>query len=145
MGLLCLTSFMSCNDSPILYKYVPADHFGWNATDTISILLDPNEVGKEDISITVGARTTDKYIYSDLLLKTTIKCGETVICDTKNAVNIYTEEGKAEGKIVTYAANFAKTPIKVKLDTDSTYSISITHLMKSDAIIGISDVGIKIE
>lgn len=144
VGLLCLSLLMSCMDSPIAYKYVSVDAKGWEKTDSVRIQIPPQERTTE-ATILFSVRTTRSYPYNDLHIRATIQRNEKRISTKDCKIKIYDEKGLFAGKGVLYADNITSTPIHIKLDKDSIYTICITHLMESTNLEGISDVGIKVD
>ena len=144
MGLLCLTSLMSCMDSPIINKYVSVDSKGWQSTDTVNIEIPPQK-STSDANISLRVRTTEDYPYKDLHMRVTIKSNGKELSTADTKINIYDENGEAIGKGFPYAENGSTTPILMKLETDSNYTVCITHLMETVNLCGISDVGINVD
>jgi gliding motility-associated lipoprotein GldH len=144
MGLLCLTSLMSCIDSPIINKYVSVDTKGWQSTDTVNIEIS-SQKNAADANISIRVRTTEDYPYKDLHMRVTIKSNGKKLSTTDTKINIYDKNGETTGKGFPYIENRSTTPILMKLETDSNYTVCITHLMETVNLCGISDVGINVD
>lgn len=144
MGLLCLALLMSCMDSPIINKYVSVDAKGWLSTDTANIQIPPQK-SATDANISLRVRTTEDYPYKDLHMRVTIKSNGKELSTTDTKINIYDENGENTGKGFPYAENGATEPILAKIEADSIYTVHITHLMETEELCGISDVGINVD
>lgn len=141
MGLLCLTSMVSCIDSPIVHKYESLDANGWGADDTVHFEI-PAQSEDLTTSLSIGVRTTEDYPFTDLHLKALVKRNGNIQNSKDFKINIYEKSGNAEGSGFLYYENKSTHPFPLELKADSTYTISIVHRMRRSPICGICDIGV---
>lgn len=144
MGLLCLTSMVSCINSPIVHKYKSLDANGWDANDTVHFEI-PVQSKDMASSLRIGVRTTEDYPFTDLNLRVIVKRNEKKQISKDFKINIYGKSGKAEGDGFLYHENKSTPSVPLDLKADSTYTINIVHKMRRSPICGISDIGILID
>lgn len=143
MGLLCLTTFTSCMDNPVIHEYHTVDANGWSSTDTIQFEIPP-QANDLKAHIHLAVRTTKKYKYNTLSLKVFIRSNGKQLCATEMDTKVYSHEGNLLGKGFPHSHITLSDSIPVGIQTDSTYTISIVHMMGDKPISGISDIGINI-
>jgi gliding motility-associated lipoprotein GldH len=144
MGLLCLTSIMSCTDSPITYIYEAVNAKGWKSNDTIFIHIPPQTTNKE-LKMQVGIRTTKEYPYKNLHLNTIVMRNNTHLEQAEFKMSIYDKEGKSYGRGFHFTETTSSDHFPLSLEADSIYTIAIVHKMKRSPIEGICNVGIILE
>lgn len=135
---------VSCIDSPIMHKYESLNANGWEANDTVHFDI---PVQSEDLatSLRIGVRSTEDYPFTDLHLKAIVKCNGNIQDGKDFKINIYGENGEAEGIGFLYYENKSAHAIPLELKADSTYTLSIVHIMRRSPISGVSDIGVFIE
>lgn len=144
MGLLCLISMMSCINSPIVHKYESLKTDGWEAGDTVNFEI-PIQSEDRTCNLSISTRSTESYPFTDFHVKAIVKRNGKIQTCKDFKINIYGDNGKAEGNGFLYYENKSTSSVPLELKADSAYTISIVHKMRRSPICGISDIGILIE
>ena len=144
MGLLCLTSMVSCINSPIVHKYESLRTDGWEADDTVNFEI-PIQSEDRTCNLSISTRTTESYPFTDFHVKAIVKCNGKIQTFKDFKINIYGENGKAKGDGFLYYENKSTSSALLDLKADSTYTISIAHKMRRSPICGISVFGIFVD
>jgi gliding motility-associated lipoprotein GldH len=144
MGLLCLISMISCINSPIMHKYESLKTDGWKAGDTVNFEI-PIQSEDRTCNLSINTRSTESYPFTDFHVKAIVKRNGKIQTSKDFKINIYGDNGKAEGNGFLYYENKSTSSVPLELKADSVYTISIVHKMRRSPICGISDIGILIE
>lgn len=144
MGLLSMLCIASCSGNPFFVCTESVPTKGWYASDTIVIPINCNapHLSAEDFNrphnIHVGVRTNAAYAYGNLSILVELTRRDKVICrDTLRVTP--TEEH-------TLFQNHPTLDIpNVRLSQFYPYAIRVTHLMRLNPLLGVSDVRVEIE
>lgn len=126
-----------------MHSYKAVNAGGWDATDTVSFEL-PTLSADTILTATVEVRTTEEYPYNNLAVQAIVLCNGREVARTDLSGDIYDSQGKATGSGFPFATNALTPTFPVHLMSDSTYILCITHQMRANPIVGISDIGVKL-
>lgn len=146
-ALLCATATMvllaACTRSVSYdqYRAVPAE--GWEHGDTVLFLVDTVR-SSDNYQFELGIRTTPNFPFQKLWLVVDREFTnpDTLCRDTMECV-LATPEGNITGKGVSLYSYAFKLP-PLYLQEGQTGRIVVSHIMRSDLLTGVSDIGIKI-
>ena len=147
--IICMMLLPSCMPQGVRYhSYVPVP-YQWKATDTVCIVL-PDSMTADRYHMTVEVRNTAIYDYSDLWLAMQKRCVadgiERTICDTLH-LKLIDDRGRwyNESSVgVHYQSSHPMGDMLIK-EAEYSYEFRFWHLMSDSTLLGISDIGIRLE
>ena len=145
---LATATFVSCYQNTSFYQYHSTDIKGWERSDFLEYHVSP--VSQKGYYVEeIGIRTATTFPYRNLSLVVNQHVVSTTGQQTGRfrsdtvVVDIFDENGRLLGQ----GANLKQyvIPFKsLKLEVGDSLSIRIHHNMKSIAVPGVSDVGVKL-
>jgi len=133
--LLC-----SCNDNVYFTAHHHFDESLWYKEDVIKIPIEQfltykDSTERQEIQLSIGLRYTDEYKYNTVYIKTQLSDKKKIVrCDTLQfTIPDKGCDGFSFRKQVQALMNFTA-------DGSSTYTLSITHIMKQNPLTGITDL-----
>ncbi|MGN0234032.1 MAG: gliding motility lipoprotein GldH [Bacteroidaceae bacterium] len=142
--LLTALLLVGCERNTCYHTYLPLPERGWDRQDTMSFLL-PDGMEREGCSIEVEVRAMRSYPYVDFWLALQqVDSSRNVLHTDTLCVNM-TDAG---GIFTGHGMNFMEySTDAVSLVADSAglcRQLRVWHLMASERIYGITDVGLKV-
>lgn len=134
----------SCTGNTLYHHFQSLPAEGWERSDTVCFDVPKAEEDMEG-TLFVAFRTTAYPGIREVVLAVE-QCGEDAAvfrCDTIRCT-LADDEGNATVQGVNYH-QYEDWPLPFSLQKDKSQSIRIHHLMRSEVISGISEVGIRIE
>jgi len=137
--------FVSCDRSKVFDLYLELDSQGWDVTDTIGfeVEIDSQEIGLYNTFI--GLRNNNDYLYANIFFFVNVEFPSGIhITDTLQYI-LAAPDGKwlgsGVGEIKYNLLKFKENePMQSGL-----YKYKIVHGMRDDVLIGIEDIGLRIE
>lgn len=145
--LLILTAWLSaaCNENTVYYSYQSTPSKGWTKGDTLLFNV-PLTDSLTRLKLFVEVRNESEYLYQDLymVISHNLKDSTQWRTDTLKFI-VADKEGKWRG--TGWGSLFLSTlPLGECINRHpGDYTIKVAHGMKDEQLIGISDVGIRIE
>ncbi|MCI7378169.1 MAG: gliding motility lipoprotein GldH [Bacteroidales bacterium] len=143
-GLLAALA-AGCRRDAAAYQYGSVLVNGWESGDTVVLRVPPLEQGGA-YAMQLGLRTSNTVSYPFRELWLSVKqewaSGQTII-DTLQCT-LATPAGDASGKGVSLNQYEFALPVRQLAKGDSA-RICINHIMRQDLLLGITDVGIRLE
>ncbi len=145
LALLAVCSFAACEHTPVCYSYCSTPVEGWEKGDTLHYHVDTiRHTGTYAMTIGIRSSASTPYPYQTLWLVVrqqwhnpeTQRC-DTVECTLANADGDLTGTGVS---VYQYEMPFTQMTLSQGASAD----IRITHLMRTEMLPGITDVGIKL-
>lgn len=143
-AVLALLLWSSCSTSVFYHHYRSVPSEGWEHGDTVLFIVD-TVPSSANYQFELGIRTTPKFPFQKLwlVIDRQFTNPDTVSRDTIECV-LATPEGNITGKGVSlYSYAFRLPPMY--LQQGQTGHIIVSHIMRSDLLTGVSDIGIKIQ
>lgn len=131
---LILLLLTSCQRNTLYHSYQPVNSMGWHKNDTMIYSLN-SPIASQNLMLEIGLRHTDAYPYRDLWLNV-----------NQDTVHIYLTDsvGHWKGKGIGELRSLIQT-VSFSHQKDSIKDIRITHIMTDKNLIGIHDIGIRID
>ena len=137
--------FVSCDRSKVFDLYLEVDSQGWDVTDTISfeVEIDSQENGLYNTFI--GLRNNNDYLYANIFFFVNVETPSGIHrIDTLQYI-LAAPDGKWLGSGVgEIKYNLLKFRENESMQSGF-YKYEIVHGMRDDVLIGIEDVGLRIE
>lgn len=136
-------SLASCRPKTVFFEYKHTSTLGWENEDTLTFCI-PAMKEAGFYNATLGLRTTRKYPFE----KISILLNQEILPDGRNLrdtidCRLVSKDGVVEGQgITTYQYEFDLPEINVRKGDSIT--IKLSHIMRSELVQGIADVGIRI-
>lgn len=143
--LLVCAALCACNDQPSAYDYRSTPVEGWELGDTLKFHVDSiNTTGNYQFSLGLRTSVSTPYPYQSLWLvvKQHWHNPEKEVTDTIQCI-LTNERGDTQGHGVSLY-QYDQYIKSLSLSKGMSADISIYHIMRSEMIPGISDVGIKL-
>ena len=144
--LFVLCCIYACNNKPAAFSYCSTPIEGWELGDTLKYHVDSIPT-TDNYQLSLGIRTSSATSYPFISLWLVVKQHwhnpEQIITDTIKC-QLTNERGDKQGNGVSlfqYDQRIKDMPLK----QGSWAEISIYHIMRSEIIPGISDIGIKLQ
>lgn len=148
--LLCAfvmaAALTACHDVHLPYHhFITTDPSGWTVTDTLRFApVTVNSDGK--YTITAGVRVDDRYAYRDLWIVVEHRSDEVLQKAHRDTVHLILADSK--GKWLTQGVVLHETQETVAttaLTTTDAHEFLVYHIMNDQSLVGINEVGLKIE
>lgn len=136
-------SLFSCRPKTVFFEYQHTPTDGWENEDTLTFCI-PAIPEEGFYNATLGIRTTRQYPFEkiSIALNQEILPDGRHLCDTINC-RIVSPDGTIIGQGITlYQYEFDMPEINVRQGDSIT--IKLSHIMRSESIPGIADIGIRI-
>ncbi|HRI29253.1 MAG TPA: hypothetical protein PK239_18115 [Chitinophagales bacterium] len=149
--LLVLFLFMGCSGSYIYKRYITLPDGGvWNTGERIRFVaaVTPKQVGNAEVNVTLLIRHATAYEYPNLLLKLRIKEPEqTLFTEYEYDLPIKKPNGTNAGSGMgnTWDIKFPLLQNKPLLTKPGNYTFELEHLMPTEQLFLIKEVGLLIE
>jgi gliding motility-associated lipoprotein GldH len=136
---------VSCDGNKVYDEYIAIQPSGWASTDTIDFSVELNHTQGELYDVLIGLRNNNDYLYSNLFLFVEVEnpMGETSI-DTLQ----YLLAEPNGSWIGTGIGSIKHNLFKYKESQDlqeGIYKFKIRQGMRSNILLGLEDIGIRIE
>ena len=149
LGNICIFSallfFVSCDRNKVFDLYLEVDSQGWQATDTIGFEFEIDSQKDDLYNILIGLRNNNDYLYANIFF----------FVDVENPSGLHRTDtlqyilaaldgkwlGSGVGEIKYNLLNFKENEIM----QSGLYKYKIVHGMRDDVLIGIEDIGLRIE
>ena len=144
--LLTLCCMLACNNKPLAFNYCSTPVEVWELGDTLKYHIDTiKSDGNYQLSIGIRTSASTPYPYQSLwvVIKQHWHNPEKLVTDTVKC-QLTNDRGDTNGHGVSlyqYDQNIKKLNIQQGVSAD----ISVYHIMRSEMISGIADVGIKLQ
>ena len=143
-AFLSLVLLASCTSGTLFHSYKPLPKEGWERRDTVCFDVPQAE---RDINgtLTIGLRTVTYVGMRDVVIAVDQCDGTAVVCRCDTIRYSLTD---AEGNALTGGVNthqYETQHLPIFLHKGKSATVRIHHLMTRETIIGITEVGIKIE
>lgn len=146
IGVLSMTSFVSCQHLPFLGKYQSVSPEGWDSRDTLvfELPVTQNDVIRR-MNVTVGIRTISNFKYKKIGLLVTHKNDSNVVLSKDTVMlSVFDDEGKPTSTGFLFHSTTSMINHPITILPYAKEKIEITHLMKMNNLDGIYDVGIEL-
>ena len=144
--LLILTVFIvSCDENRVFDKYEHIDNASWDKDSIVNFSFNLKDTLSRN-QVFIKLRNTVDYSYSNIYLFTRVNFPDgKVLVDTLE-YEMTTAEGNWLGDgISSVKSNILYFKKDVVFYSKGDYSVSIQHGMRDEKLIGIKDVGLRIE
>lgn len=145
LGFLLVVVLTACNSREVFFEYSTVNTSGWSKDSVYSF-----DVTIDDVSVPyniyVNTRHSSQYPYQNLWLF--IYKSEKSAIATKDTINFYLADqfgkwlGDGVGDLYSMPVLYQQN---VKFPKKGNYRYQIGHGMRDSVLIGVSDIGIKIE
>lgn len=144
--LLGMCLITACDKNIVYHSYQSLPTKGWTKSDTLSFHIPVRDSIPSTLKIFAEVRNESNYPYHDLylyvndnLLDSTTWCTDTIAISLADSTGRWT--GKGWGSIY-QASTFIKSVHPIY---PGNYTIRVMHGMKDEKLIGLNDIGIRIE
>lgn len=141
---LYILLFVSC-DNRLLYEFKNVNG-EWSRGDTLTFCFFENNNVSSDYTLRVELRNVHDCIYKNILLRVeacsnnyTKSLVDTVSCE------IFSDKGVHNGATAGIMYQQASEKIHIPTLNGDTLHVKINHIMTEDTIIGVSDVGVRLQ
>lgn len=145
-GLVLAALIIGCQGVRLPYHHFMATNaLGWTVTDTLRFA--PVTVNSDgQYTITAGVRVDDRYAYRDLWLVIEHRCPEALQPAHRDTVHLILAD--SQGKWLTQGVVLHETNEMVTtraLTTKDAHEFLVYHIMNDQSLVGVNEVGLKIE
>ena len=141
---LGLLTVLSCTDSTLLHRYKALPTEGWDRSDSVSFFL-PETVIRSGKTLTIGLRTKAQTSLRSVVLAVDWCSATSGITFTDT---IFYPLSDAEGYALMPGVNhhqYETQRLPLRLSRDGEGTVSIRHLMRNDVVVGITEVGVRVD
>ena len=149
LGNVCLFSallfFVSCDRSKVFDLYFEIDSQGWQATDTIGFEFEIDSQKDDLHNILIGLRNNNDYLYANIFFFVDVEHPNGLHRTDTLQYILAAPDGKWLGSGV---GEIKYNLLKFKQNQtmqSGLYKYKIVHGMRDDVLIGIEDIGLRIE
>lgn len=144
--LVLAAVLVGCHDVRLPYHhFIATDPSGWTVTDTLRFA--PVTVSSDgQYTITAGVRVDERYAYRDLWLVVEHRCPEALQPAHRDTVHLILADGY--GKWLTQGVVLHETMETVTtraLKTTDAHEFLVYHIMSDQSLVGVNEVGLRIE
>ena len=143
--LLSLITLVSCNSNKVYDEYQSINTDGWLLTDTIAFEVEVSANERVTYNYLIGLRNNNEYLFSNLFLFVEIEnpLGQKQV-DTLQYL-LAEPDGKWKGAGVGAIKSNLFEYKKSQTMAVGVYKFKIAHGMRSKILVGLEDVGLRIE
>ena len=120
---------------------------GWSRNDTLSFLFDrTHEPSAGEYNLSLEVRTGASYPFKNLVARVEIlsAAGDSLIVADTLCCVLYDDKGNREGSTAGMLYQAGSTPVPVESGDSDTLTMRVSHIMDSDVISGVYDVGLRL-
>ena len=144
-GSILLLLLTSCNKTAIYEKYQPVKDYVWQLQDAKSFQLDIKEAGKR-YNLYISVRHSDEYLHSNLWVQLQTRKPGNKIESQRFALTLAEQDGRWLGATLGSIYDSRFLVIKdLLIPEKGLYNFVLQHDMRQDVVVGIMDVGIRVE
>lgn len=143
--LFTLISIVSCDSNKVYDAYLPINPDGWLLTDTLVFEVEMAAQQTHASNYLIGLRNNNEYLFSNVFLFVEIEnpLGQKQI-DTLQYL-VAEPNGKWKGAGVGAIKSNVFKYKESQLMEEGIYTFKITHGMRNNVLMGLEDIGLRIE
>ena len=143
--LVSLLLIVSCDGNKVYDEYVAINSEGWIITETIDFSVELNSTQADLYDVLIGLRNNNDYLYSNLFLFVEVEnpIGETTL-DTLQYLLAEPNGSWIGNGVGSIKHNLFKYKESQNLQ-EGIYKFKIRHGMRSNILLGLEDIGVRIE
>ena len=149
LGNICIFSallfFISCDRNKVFDLYLEIDPQGWQATDTIDFEFEINSQNEVVYNTLIGLRNNNDYLYANIFFFVDVESPSGLHQSDTLQYILAAPDGKwlgsGVGEIKYNLFKFKDNEIM----QPGLYKYKIVHGMRDEVLIGIEDIGLRIE
>lgn len=143
--LLIAGLVIACNEQTVYHSYHSISPRGWNKSDTLLFNV-PITDSLKTLRLFAEVRNKGKYLYQDFYLVVSHNLQDSTAFETDTLRFVLVDkEGKWQGRGWGSLFQSALLMKEVVVRYPGNYRFKASQGMKDDTLVGISDIGIKIE
>lgn len=141
---LCLLMLCSC-DGTVMHGFSVSVGPSWERGEAVEYMFDGSARRYDNLDLSVEAIATASYRFKELAVRAEyLTAGDSLLgCDTFH-IEVFNDEGRRTGATAGLLYQLKSQAKPVGFAVEDTLFIRLNHVMNSDTLKGITDVGIKL-